>query len=86
MDRLKIKPNISKTYKVARKFDPTKEELDALISIVQQEFDNKEYQKLRKDKYPSFADQLDMLYHDKIDGTNTWLDAIQEVKAKYPKP
>jgi|TARA_Y100000294_G_scaffold172464_1_gene187247 hypothetical protein len=36
--------------------------------------------------YPTIADQLDMQYHDKVDGTTTWEDAIQAVKDKYPKP
>ena len=30
--------------------------------------------------YPSIEDQLDMQYHDKVDGTTTWQDAIQAVK------
>ena len=36
--------------------------------------------------YPSITEQLDMQYHDKINGTTTWADAIQAVKDKYPKP
>ena len=36
--------------------------------------------------YPSIPDQLDMQYHDAVDGTTTWADAIAAVKAKYPKP
>ena len=43
------------------------------------------YQELRKDAYPSTGDQLDMQYHDAIDGTTTWADAIAAVKTKYPK-
>jgi len=40
----------------------------------------------RRDAYPSLTEQLDMQYHDKINGTTTWADAIQAVKDKYPKP
>ena len=40
----------------------------------------------RASAYPSLAEQLDMQYHDKINGTTTWADAIQAVKDKYPKP
>lgn len=36
-------------------------------------------------EYPSIGDQLDMLYHDKINNTNTWQTAIEAVKTKYPK-
>ena len=43
-------------------------------------------QNQRARAYPSLAEQLDMQYHDKINGTTTWADAIQAVKDKYPKP
>jgi hypothetical protein len=29
---------------------------------------------------------LDMIYHDAMDGTTTWKDAITAVKVKHPKP
>ena len=40
----------------------------------------------RADAYPSIQDQLDMQYHDAVDGTTTWKDAIAKVKADNPKP
>jgi hypothetical protein len=40
----------------------------------------------RKLAYPSIGDQLDMQYHDGVDRTTTWADAIAAVKAKFPKP
>ena len=45
-----------------------------------------EYRDLRADAYPSIGDQLDMMYHDLLDETTTWKDAIAAVKALYPKP
>jgi uncharacterized protein YukE len=36
--------------------------------------------------YPSWQDQLDMQYHDSVDGTTTWEDAIAQVKTDNPKP
>lgn len=45
-----------------------------------------DYAKFRKEAYPSLPDQLDMIYHDSVDGTTTWKDAIAAVKAKYRKP
>ena len=36
--------------------------------------------------YPSWQDQLDMQYHDAVDGTTTWEDAIAKVKEDNPKP
>ena len=44
------------------------------------------YAEQRMSEYPSFGDQLDMIYWDKINGTSDWLDLISEIKAKYPKP
>jgi len=39
----------------------------------------------RANNYPSLAEQLDMQYWDKINGTNKWQQAINAVKQKYPK-
>ena len=43
------------------------------------------YSELRAEEYAPLAEQLDMQYHDVQNGTETWLDHIREVKAKYPK-
>jgi len=40
----------------------------------------------RKRAYPEIVEQLDMMYHDKKDGTTTWEDAIQSIKDDNPKP
>ena len=45
-----------------------------------------EYKKLRATAYPSIAEQLDMLYWDKVNGTSNWQAAIDAVKQQYPKP
>ncbi len=39
----------------------------------------------RRRWYPSTGDQLDMMYHDAIDGTTTWQDAINAIKQEFPK-
>ena len=44
------------------------------------------YAQYRVDAYPSIGDQLDMQYHDSVNGTTTWADAIAAVKTKYAKP
>jgi hypothetical protein len=49
------------------------------------EYNSKKYQRDRAKYYPSLADQLDMQYWDKINGTNKWQQAINAVKQKYPK-
>jgi hypothetical protein len=43
------------------------------------------YASLRRRDYPDLGDQLDMQYHDLIDSTATWKDAIQAVKTKFPR-
>jgi hypothetical protein len=65
---------------------PSEEELQAEIIRLQAEYDSLEYQRLRKPEYPTMQEQLDMQYWDAINGTTTWQDAINAVKAKYPKP
>jgi hypothetical protein len=55
------------------------------IDRLQTEYDAQEYARNRQTEYPPIADQQDMQFHDAIDGTTTWQDAIQAVKTKYPK-
>ena len=43
------------------------------------------YKEKRMMEYPCIAEQLDMIYWDKVNNTNVWLDTIAQVKAKYPK-
>ena len=56
-------------------------ELDALITA---EAANA-YKQKRRDAYPEIGDQLDLQYHDLLDGTTTWKDAVAAVKAAHPK-
>lgn len=44
------------------------------------------YAQYRVEAYGSIGDQLDMQYHDSVNGTTVWQDHIAAVKAKYPKP
>tara|TARA_R100001244_G_scaffold96757_1_gene72474 strand:- start:354 stop:671 length:318 start_codon:yes stop_codon:yes gene_type:complete len=53
-------------------------------------FDAKQYQRdrtsyLNSNRYPSIGDQLDMQYHDLVNDTTTWKDAIKAIKDQYPK-
>ncbi len=43
------------------------------------------YAEKRLAEYPSIGDQLDMIYWDKVNGTNLWQEKIAQIKAKYPK-
>lgn len=54
----------------------------------QADFDNSlllDCQRLRKAEYDKL-NQYDLMYYDKVNGTDTWGDAIEAIKAKYPKP
>ena len=66
--------------------EPTEAEINAEIVKLQAEYDAQEYARSRKKEYPPIEDQQDMQFHDAIDSTTTWQDAIQAVKNKYPKP
>jgi len=44
------------------------------------------YKELRRADLPSIADQLDMLYWDKVNGTDLWEAEIKKTKDKHPKP
>lgn len=65
---------------------PSLEELETECDRLQADWEAKQYQRDRAKEYPDIKDQMDMLFHDKVDGTNTWQAAIQAVKDKYPKP
>ena len=65
--------------------DFTWSEVSAKKAELQTDYDNKQYQRDRADAYPSIQDQLDMQYHDAVDGTTTWKDAVAKVKSDNPK-
>ena len=44
------------------------------------------YQIPRLKQYPSIQNQLDLLYWDKKNGTNKWVETIDKVKSDNPKP
>jgi hypothetical protein len=63
----------------------SKADIEAKMVELQAEYEANQYQRDRAVAYPSIQEQLDMQYWDKINGTNNWQDAINAVKAKYPK-
>ena len=44
-----------------------------------------EYINKRKKEYPTWQEQMDMQYWDKVNGTSTWQTAIAKVKLDNPK-
>lgn len=43
------------------------------------------YKDLRAQAHLPVQDQLDMQYHDAINGTTLWLDYVTAIKAQFPK-
>ena len=64
---------------------PSDVALNAEIDRLKAEYDAQEYARNRASAFPSIGDQLDMQYHDQLDGTTTWKDAISKVKSDNPK-
>ena len=62
---------------------PTNEAVNAKITELKAEYDANQYQRDRQ--YPTWQEQMDMQYHDQLDGTTTWKDAVAKVKADNPK-
>ena len=63
------------------------EEVEAEISTIEEVDDTPvlTYADNRRAAYASWGDQLDMQYHDAVDGTTTWKDHVTSVKAAHPK-
>ena len=63
----------------------SKVDIKTKISELETAYNNKEYQRKRASAYAPLAEQLDMQYHDTMNGTETWLDHIRSVKEAHPK-
>lgn len=64
---------------------PTYEEVLAKTEEMRAERLATAYQRKRKKEYNKL-NQYDLMYQDKVNGTNKWGEAIEAIKAKYPKP
>ena len=65
---------------------PSDSEIDAEVTRLQAEYDANQYQRDRATAYPSLQDQADMAYWDRKNGTTTLDDALDAIKAEFPKP
>jgi hypothetical protein len=64
---------------------PTEKQIQAKLSELQATYDAQEYARSRKTEYDKL-NQNEMMYDDEVNSTTTWKDAIDAIKAKYPKP
>ena len=75
-----------KEWNVSGVAQPTDEQLNAVESAA----DLRERQAIarsaRRMAYGDLGDQLDMQYHDSVDGTSTWKDHVAKVKTDNPIP
>ena len=67
---------------------PTQAELETAWSEIEQSGylqKEEDYSRARAEAYPSWQEQMDMMFHDQTEGSRTWLDAIEAVKEADPK-
>ena len=63
---------------------PTDSAIETADTEAQAEYDSQEYARNRKAEYDQL-NQFEMQFNDDRDGTTTWVDKINEIKARYPK-
>jgi len=63
----------------------SKADIDAKVVSMQAEYDAQEYARNRRTEYDAL-NQFELISDDTINGTTTHKDAIEAIKAKYPKP
>jgi len=77
----------SQDHLIGDKVKITEEEASSIHNQkAQDELDQLTYIEKRVMAYKPLAEQLDMQYWDKVNGTNLWQEHIDAVKAAHPKP
>lgn len=61
-------------------------EVNGTVCAVYDKLPEATYVEKRRSAYPPIPEQLDMIYWDKVNGTDLWKEKIAEIKAAYPKP
>jgi len=75
-----------KTWNVSGVAQPTDEQLNAVDSAADLSERQAAVRATRKNAYGDLGSQLDMQYHDNVDGTTTWKDHVEAVKTANPIP
>ena len=65
--------------------EPTSSEVDAEVTRLQAVYDSQAYARNRKAEYDQL-NQFEMQFDDDRDSTTTWVDKINEIKGRHPKP
>jgi len=66
-----------KSWNVSGVAQPTSEQLDAVDSAADLEERQNAVRATRRNAYGDIGSQLDMQYHDSVDGTSTWKDHVE---------
>ncbi len=77
--------SINQYFNPAGITQPTTAEISAEVIRLQSAYDAQEYARNRKAEY-DLLNQFEMQFDDEENGTTTWNDAVNAIKAKYPKP
>ena len=75
-----------KEWNVSGVAHPTDEQLNAVDSAADLAERQNAVRATRRSAYGDLGSQLDMQYHDSIDGTTTWKDHVASVKTANPIP
>ena len=75
-----------KEWNISNVAKPTDEQLNAVDSAADLEERQNAVRATRKAAYGDLGNQLDMQYHDSVDGTSTWKDHVAKVKTDNPIP
>jgi hypothetical protein len=79
-------PNVVSFDDAKGAFDAQGNHVEVDVAALDAWVDPQAYQYQRQQAYESIEEQLDMLYWDKVNGTNNWETMITTVKNLYPKP
>jgi len=61
---------------------PTEKEFNDAVTAWNAEYDANQYQRDRQTEYPSWQEQMDLLYHSGVEGLKA---ELKKTKVKYPK-
>ena len=75
-----------KEWNISSVAKPTDEQLNAVDSAADLEERQNAVRATRRAAYGDLGNQLDMQYHDSVDGTSTWKDHVAKVKTDNPIP
>ena len=75
-----------KAWNVSGVAQPTAEQLNAVDSAADLKERQDAVRSTRRSAYGDLGSQLDMQYHDSVDGTTTWKDHVASVKTANPIP